>query len=115
MVNVGTTQFRDRRLALPEGRSVSAMLSSDDADVRAYIVAKPGWLRYVVLKAAAAKMLSVTWISMKALVSDVVVPGMKGCKINRQKDSLAGIAERDKLDTPLSSRRSDKGDGRSTV
>jgi hypothetical protein len=91
------------------------MLSSDDAYVRAYIVAKPGWLRYVVLKAAAAKMLSVTWISMKALVSDVVVPGMKGCKINRQKDSLAGIAERDKLDTPLSSRRSDKGDGRSTV
>jgi hypothetical protein len=91
------------------------MLSSDDADVRAYIVAKPGWLRYVALKAAAAKMLSVTWISMKALVSDVVVPGMKGRKINRQKGSLAGIAERDKLDTPLSSRRSDKGDGRSTV
>jgi hypothetical protein len=28
------------------------MLSSDDADVRAYVVATLGWLRYVVLEAA---------------------------------------------------------------
>ena len=66
------------------------MLSSDDADVRAYIVAKPGWLRYVVLKAAAAKMFSVTWMSKKALVSDVVMPGMNGRKINRQKGFSCG-------------------------
>jgi hypothetical protein len=28
------------------------MLSSDDADVRAYVVGTLGWLRYVVLEAA---------------------------------------------------------------
>ena len=36
---------------MPAGRSVSAMLTSDDRDVRAY-VATLGWLRYVVLEAA---------------------------------------------------------------
>jgi hypothetical protein len=29
-------------------------------------------------------MLSATWMSMKELVSDVVMPGMNGRKINRQ-------------------------------
>jgi hypothetical protein len=29
----------------------SAMLTSDDGDVRAYVVATLGWLRYVVLQA----------------------------------------------------------------
>jgi len=28
----------------PAGRSVSAMLTSDDGDVRAYVVATLGWL-----------------------------------------------------------------------
>jgi hypothetical protein len=35
---------------LPAGRSVSAMVTSDDGDVRAYVVATLGWL--VVLEAA---------------------------------------------------------------
>jgi hypothetical protein len=37
---------------LPAGRSVSAMVTSDDGDVRAYVVATLGWLRSVVLEAA---------------------------------------------------------------
>jgi len=48
------------------GRSVPAMLSSDDADVRAYVVATLGRLRYVVLEAARGKMLSATSMNMKA-------------------------------------------------
>jgi len=42
------------------------MLASDDGDVRAYLVATPGWLKYVVLEAPAAKIPSATWMSMKA-------------------------------------------------
>jgi hypothetical protein len=34
------------------GRSVFAMLTSDDGDVRAYVIETLGWLRYVVLEAA---------------------------------------------------------------
>jgi hypothetical protein len=34
------------------GRSVFAMLMSDDGDVRAYVIETLGWLRYVVLEAA---------------------------------------------------------------
>jgi hypothetical protein len=52
MVNAGATRFRGRRVALPAGRSVSAVLASDDGNVRAYLVAMPGRLEYVVLEAA---------------------------------------------------------------
>ena len=38
--------------SLPAGRSVSAIVTSDDGDVRAYVVATLGWLKYVVLEAA---------------------------------------------------------------
>ena len=55
MVNVGATRFRGRCVALPAGRSVSAMLTSDDGDVRAYVVATLGWPKYVVLEAAARR------------------------------------------------------------
>jgi hypothetical protein len=45
----------------------------------------------------APKMLSATRMSMKASVSDVVMLGMNGRKINRQqKGPFAGIPERDK-------------------
>ena len=40
MVNVGA-RFRGRRVALPAGRSVSAMLTSDDGDVRALFQQEP--------------------------------------------------------------------------
>ncbi len=42
------------------------MLASYDGDIRAYLVATLGWLKYVVLEAPAAKMRSATWMSMKA-------------------------------------------------
>jgi hypothetical protein len=51
MVNAGATRFRGREVALPAG-SVTAVLTSDDGNVRAYLVAMPGRLEYVVLEAA---------------------------------------------------------------
>jgi hypothetical protein len=41
MVNVGATRFRGRRVALPADRSVSAVFTSDDGDVRA--PSSEGW------------------------------------------------------------------------
>jgi len=66
------------------------MLTSDDADVRVYVVATLGWLGYFGLEVARApKMLSATWMSMKVSVSDVVMPGMNGRKMNRQQKALS--------------------------
>jgi hypothetical protein len=42
MVNVDATRFRGRCVTLPGVEAFSAMLTSDDADVRAYIVATLG-------------------------------------------------------------------------
>ena len=50
---------------MPAGRSVSAMLMSDDGDPHAYLVATLGWLTCAVLEPARGEMLSATWMSMK--------------------------------------------------
>jgi hypothetical protein len=51
MVNAGATRFRGRWVALLAGRSVSAMLTNDNGDVRAFVVATLGWLKYAVPEA----------------------------------------------------------------
>ena len=56
------------------------MLASDDADVRASIVATLGWLRYVVLEPARGE------DAFRHV--DVVMPDMNGRKINRQQRAL---------------------------
>jgi len=81
------------------------MLASDDADVRAYIVATLGGLRYVVLEPARGE------DAFRHV--DVVMPDMNGRKINRQQRAL--LRELRSATRPFSSRRSDKRDGRSTV
>jgi hypothetical protein len=56
------------------------MLASDDVDVRAYIVATLGGLRYVVLEPARGE------DAFRHV--DVVMPDMNGRKINRQQRAL---------------------------
>jgi hypothetical protein len=87
IVNVGASQFRGRKVF--PGRSVSAMLADDDADVRACVVATLGRPGYVVLEAARGEDALRTWMSMKASVFDVAMHERP--KINRQQKALLRV------------------------